>query len=265
MWQDALLSLAFDRPPASHEMDLVSDLPALERSGSSQADLSYTQAMNWLCHLTLGQLRSQKAAPLLSGARELFKAFDAMGASLSPHLSDRQRCSSIQDIHEHYSFELYRNFALSTLCRPILSRQVRQSLGEEESSRTLDKLQDALKRSVLAFIRLRSISNLATRSWAFVHNGLSSALLLAFMRHVVKDGEDTRGIQASLVQSLTEEDEDSGQFSDAHKKALKALQTLQKLPDEGAAMDFTANPPAEQRPPDGLYPPQETAFDFQDP
>ncbi|KAK4155076.1 hypothetical protein C8A00DRAFT_42229 [Chaetomidium leptoderma] len=265
VWQDALLSLAFDRPPASQEMDIESDIPALEPSGSSPADVSYRQAMNWLCHLTLRHLRSQKEAPLLSGTHELFKAFDALDASLSPHLNDRRRCSSIQDIHEHHSFELHRNFALSTLCRPILSRQVRQSLGEEESSRTLDRFQDALKRSVLAFVHLRSISNLATRSWAFIHNGLSSALLLAFMRHVGRDGEDTREIQALLVQSLTEKDEDNGQFSDAHKKALKALQTLQKLPGEGAAMDSTVDPPTEQRPPNGLYPLQENVFDFQDP
>lgn len=163
VWQDALLSLAFDRLPASQEMDIESDLPVLGRSGSSQACLSYRQAMNWLCHLTIQQLRLQKEAPLQSGTSELLRAFDALDASLSPHLSDRRNGSTILDIQEHYSFELRRNFALSTLCRPILSRQARQSLGEE-FARMLGKFQDALKRSVLAFVRLRSISNLAMRS-----------------------------------------------------------------------------------------------------
>jgi hypothetical protein len=128
-----------------------------------------------------------------------------------------------------------------------------------------------LKKSVLAFVRLRSTTNLATRSWAFVHNGLSSALLLAFMRHsgVVRDGEDTRGIQALLVQSLTEKgNEDSAagpsQFSDAHRKALMALQTLQRLPDESAA-DRPPSFAMDQGPPNGLVPPpQGTVFDFQD-
>lgn len=246
-------------------MDLESDLPVLDSSGSFQAGVDYRQAMNWLCHLTLKQQRLRKDAPLMPGTtHNMFAAFDMLDASLLPHLKNRQNCYSIQHIQEHYSLELHRNFTLSTLCRPILSRQVRQSLGEREASVVLAKFQNALKRSVLAFVRLRSISSHATRSWAFVHNGLSSALLLAFTTRHVQDGEDTREIQAQLVQSLTEGNEDIGQFSVAHKKALKALKALQRVPSDGAVME-SANLVSEQGHLNGAYPFQETVADFQDP
>ncbi|EEU36226.1 uncharacterized protein NECHADRAFT_52825 [Fusarium vanettenii 77-13-4] len=204
-------------------MDLTSDLLPL----GQEVTLNYRQAMNWLCHLTLTHTRSRDQSCPLSNVGKLIDSFDALKDSLSPHLRDRQRCSSIQDIQEHYSLELHRHFTLSTLCRPVLSRQVRQSLGTDDSAIWLSRFQSALKKSVFAFVRLRSLSNLATRSWAFVHNGLSSALLLAFTRHL--DNSEAFGeIQAQLVKSLSEGDEDAGRFSAAHRKALKALKVLQE-------------------------------------
>ncbi|RSL82663.1 hypothetical protein CEP52_016905 [Fusarium oligoseptatum] len=264
VWQDALLSLAFDRPPASHEMDLTSDLPALGQTGSSHVALSYRQAMNWLCHLTPLHTRTRdESSPLLTTS-QLLNDFDALESSLSPHLKYRRHCSSIQDIQEHYSLELHRNFTLSTLCRPILSRQIRISLGTNDAATWLNRFQNALKRSVLAFVRLRALSNLATRSWAFVHNGLSSALLLAFTRHL-NDSEDFAEIQDHLVKSLAEGGEDAGRFSTAHKKALKALKVLQEV-EMGR---ITSGGQTGQEPAPncagGDMTSQEGIFDFQDP
>jgi hypothetical protein len=51
--------------------------------------------------------------------------------------------------------------------------------------------------------------------------------LLAFTRHL-DDSEDFGEIQAQLVKSLSEVDEDAGRFSTAHRKALKALKVLQE-------------------------------------
>ncbi|KAI1037577.1 hypothetical protein LB505_011477 [Fusarium chuoi] len=66
----------------------------------------------------------------------------------------------------------------------------------------LNRFQGALKRSVRAFIKLRSISNLATRSWAFVHNGLASALLLSFIRQGSDaQDQDSQEILAELVKT----------------------------------------------------------------
>ncbi|KAG5750161.1 hypothetical protein H9Q69_010189 [Fusarium xylarioides] len=103
VWQDALLSLAFDRPPASHEMDLESDLPALISLDPSSQPIDYRQAMNWLCHLSFRHLpRLPQTEPVRNYSR-LFHDFDCYESSLAPHLQALQRSTSIQELHEHYS------------------------------------------------------------------------------------------------------------------------------------------------------------------
>ncbi|KAF4450354.1 Protein RDR1 [Fusarium austroafricanum] len=94
-------------PPASQEMDLESDLPAL-----TSQPLDYHLAMNWICHLMLQHLpRSPDTAPLRNYSN-VFQDFDHYEASLAPHLQDRQRCSSILELQEHYSLALHRKFGL---------------------------------------------------------------------------------------------------------------------------------------------------------
>ncbi|KAF5649049.1 uncharacterized protein FTJAE_1045 [Fusarium tjaetaba] len=217
------------RPPASHEMDLVSDLPALVSLDPTSQRLNYRQAMNWLCHLSFRHLpRLPQTEPVRNYGR-LFHDFDDYESSLARHLQDSQSSTSIQELQEHYSLIVHRYFLLSTLCRPVLSSQNKGKFSEEESSVILNHFQGALKRSVSAFIKLRSISNLATRSWAFVHNGLASALLLSFIRQGSDaQDQDSQEILAELVKTLTERSDDVGQFSAAHKKALRAIQALQR-------------------------------------
>ncbi|EWZ84891.1 hypothetical protein FOCG_08055 [Fusarium oxysporum f. sp. radicis-lycopersici 26381] len=229
VWQDALLSLAFDRPPASHEMNLESGLPALISLDPSSQPLDYRQAMNWLCHLSFRHLPRLPQTEPVRNYSLLFHDFDLYESSLASHLQDLQRCTSIQELQEHYSLIVHRYFLLSTLCRPILSSQNKGKFSEEECSMILNRFQGALKRSVCAFIKLRSISNLATRSWAFVHNGLASALLLSFIRQGSDaQVQDSQEILAELIKTLTERSDDVGQFSAAHKKALRAIQALQR-------------------------------------
>ncbi|KAF5638039.1 hypothetical protein F52700_4743 [Fusarium sp. NRRL 52700] len=227
VWQDALLSLAFDRPPASHEMDLEPDLPALVSTNPSSQPLDYRQAMNWLCHLSFKHLPSLPQTEPFRNYSRLFHDFDLYESSLAPHLQDLQRSISIQELQQHYSLIVHRYFLLSALCRPVLSSQTKEKFSEEEYSMILNRFQGALKQSVRAFIKLGSISNLATRSWAFVHNGLASALLLSFIRQGSDaQDQDSQEILAELVKTLTERSDDVGQFSAAHKKALRAIQAI---------------------------------------
>ncbi|ROW17853.1 hypothetical protein VPNG_00803 [Cytospora leucostoma] len=175
----------------------------------------------------------------------LFDDMDNLERALGGHLRGREACHSIQAVKEFYSLELHRNFIVSTLCRPILSKDGQQNLIQTQVDIVLGRLQLALKRSVKAFIRLRAVTCLATRSWAFVHNGLTSALLLSFMKET-RNEEDSRQIQDELIRSLTEGDADSPasesesasrgmlatQMTNAHKKSLKALKSLRKSSDE---------------------------------
>lgn len=231
-------------------MDSVDDLPALSPpSCNTKLGLNYGQAMDWLCHLTLRHWNEaasyQPGSLTMERLTNLFNDMDNLERALGGHLRSREACHSIQAVKEFYSLELHRNFIISTLCRPILSKDGQQSLTQTQVDMVLGRLQLALKRSVKAFIRLRAVTCLATRSWAFVHNGLTSALLLSFMKET-RNEDDSRQIQDELIKSLTEGDVDfpasdsesaSGgifatQMTNAHKKSLKALKLLRKFSDE---------------------------------
>lgn len=172
-----------------------------------------------------------------------FGDMDALENALQDHLRGQEACHSIQAIQELYSLELHRNFLISTFCRPILSRDGHQSLSSAQVDWILERLQRALKCSVNAFTRLRSLSSHATRSWAFVHNGLTSALLLSFMKET-RNEDESRKIQDELIKSLTEGDGNlasesssgattfASQMTNAHRKSLKALRSLKRVSEE---------------------------------
>lgn len=250
VWQDVLLSLAFDRSPTSYEMDHHTDLPAVGTSEGT-GGLTYRQAMNWLCHVTLRYL-SSRASREIAAILQFFQDIDLIDASLAPHLRDRGKSYSVQAMQEHCSFELHKNFSLSTLCRPFVSSKTRPTIDETTSNMLLERFQASLKRSAWAFIRLRRIMGYARRSWAFVHNGLASALLLSFMKET-RNTSETRQIQSRLIESLMEGEQDAAsesgltnvdQLSDTHRKALRALQSLKRLAED----DSIAKMPDENGP-----------------
>ena len=240
VWQDAQLSLAFARAPSSQEFDLESDLPKLRGSASFEAALTYQQAMNWLCHLSLRYSTARLAPVDMTTYSEIFQHFDILQDSLMAHLQNRKACRSVQDVQQYYSFEINMNFGLSSLCRSVLSSSARSILSETDIRMVRGKVQDALERTVTAFVRLHSITSYSTRFWAFVHNGVSSALLLSIVEDF-RGTSNTANIQAELLNSFSRENgsttesgrEDSGRLSRAHAKTLRALQSLQKLSKDG--------------------------------
>lgn len=120
-------------------------------------------------------------------------------------------------------------------------------LTEADRSHVLAQFQESLRRSVRAYVRLRSITEHARRSWAFIHNGLTSILLLSLMRES-RHLPETRVLQDELIASLSEGGGDArpaaGPVPAAHlpatlQKALQALKTLRALTDR----DFDAQEP----------------------
>lgn len=72
------------------------------------------------------------------------------------------------------------------------------------------------------------------------------------------------------MRSLSAEDEDVGQFSEVHKKALKALRALQRADVDGpgeepGVLDFGLGVPSEQWPQQGEVYFEENGFDSQNP
>ena len=244
VWQDSLLALAFGRPPASHEMDLEDDLPLLGGS-LNHGGLTYLEAMNWLCHITLRHLSSYQKVP--NQPMSALNDIKSIEASLASHLIDPKKSTSILQMQEHHAFELHRHFVISTLCRPFVSSSGSLELSGSDRPIVLDQFQDSLRRSVRAYARLRSLAPHARRSWAFIHNGLTSILLLSLMKET-RCLPETRTLQDELIASLSEDDNPvpssdssiTGHLSDTLKKALRALRTLRTLTER----DINAQNPA---------------------
>lgn len=198
--------------------------------------------MSWLCHVTLPHLAPRSSSPVQPFP--VLNDIKYIESSLAPHLVDLRTCTSISQIQEHYAFELHRHFVISTLCRPFMSSRRSSDLTGNDRLHVLDQFQESLRRSVRAYVRLRSITEHARRSWAFIHNGLTSILLLSLMRET-RHLPETRLLQDELIASLSEGKSDSGPAAEpvsaGHlpatlQKALQALKTLRALTDRDANM-----------------------------
>lgn len=198
--------------------------------------------MSWLCHVTLPHLAPRASSPVQPFP--VLSDIKCIESSLAPHLVDLTACRSISQIQEHYAFELHRHFVISTLCRPFMSSRRSSDLMENDRLHVLGQFQESLRRSVRAYVRLRSITEHARRSWAFIHNGLTSILLLSLMRET-RHLPETRVLQDELIASLSEGKSDStstaepvsaGHLPATLQKALQALKTLRALTDRDANM-----------------------------
>ncbi|KAH6649036.1 hypothetical protein BKA67DRAFT_576609 [Truncatella angustata] len=238
VWQDTLLSLAFDRPPASYDFDFDEDLPSL-RSDAISGTVTYRQGMSWISHLGLRYLpRQHRRSPALSArSATVWQDLELIEANVLPHLKDAQLCSTIQEIQEYYSFRLHRNFFAATVCRHLVSPNGAMELGSDDQLSIVSKVQDALRHGAQAYLDLRSLSTYARHSWAFIHNGLASVLLLSLLPDTRCTAE-TKRLQDDFINGLkasTSSDCDLmpiSYLSVTLRKALKALVSLQKLADQ---------------------------------
>lgn len=193
--------------------------------------------MGWLCHVTLPYLNSRLNSSIQPIS--ILNDIKSIESSVAPHLVDLKTSTSISHIQEHYAFELHRHFVISTLFRPFMSSKGSLNLTEDDRLLVLGQFQDSLRRSVRAYVRLRVIAGHARRSWAFIHNGLTSILLLSLMRET-RQLPETRVLQDEVIASLSEGENDSsstadplfaGNLSGPLQKALQALKTLRALAD----------------------------------
>ncbi|KAH7144165.1 c6 zinc finger domain-containing protein [Dactylonectria estremocensis] len=247
VWQDSLLSLAFDRSPGSYDMDHKADLENLDPATNNEG-IGYRAAMNWLCHTSLQHLSHKSTVESTPDPKSLFHDIELIESALSEHLLDRSSCKSIRQVQEFYAFSLHKSFVVATLCRPFVSIIRPPSMESTENPSVLGHFQEALRRGAWAYVRLRHVADYARRSWASIHNGLSSVLLLSLMK-ATRNSADTRELQIELINSLVEADADSEsargpgstahQLSVTHKKALDALQRLKCLSDNDRNSEIT--------------------------
>lgn len=251
LWQDALLSLAFDRAPASYEFDFDEDLVPLT-SASSTGTMTYRQGMNWISHLSLRYLplRDRRKSPPSIDPSLVWQDLEMIEANILPHLGDIRQCNTILEIQEYHTFRLHRNFFAATVCRNLVSPSYTSALAPELRSFIVTRVQNALRQSAQAYLDIRSLSIYAMRSWAFIHSGVASVLLLSLIPDTRCDAE-TRRLQDEFIQELSDNGKSNANTHDTSlnflsatlKKALKALVDLRRLAEQESTRPATRQRP----------------------
>ncbi|KAA8570311.1 hypothetical protein EYC84_002614 [Monilinia fructicola] len=200
-WQDSLLSLCFDRIPVSRPITAAEDL---------RDNLSYTEAMHFLCDRTLRStsLWEYSESPNLAGILE-----DVSSVEQNP-------------IEKHWSEWGTASTQHSLRNRDSITRT-------STHSQLVEKCYKNLVECVRAFVQLHSMSIVASRSWSIIHNGLSSALLLGLLGGTARDPE-VRKLQGKILdifsggqEMATSVDyEANPELSPPHARAIAALRKV---------------------------------------
>ena len=195
--------------------------------------MSYNDAMFCLCNVMMriiDPLRLEHGGHATSDVKEV----EAILARTAPHLQFKDRCRTIQDRMEYNSFQIHTSFTISYICQAALRRA---DLDAHSAGVLKVKCKDTLIASVRAFLNLSTFSIVPLRTWSYVHNALSSALLLGLMGET-RTNPEVRSLQESLISALSGADAEievpgtprqkdgSSRFTNRHAKALEALQAM---------------------------------------
>ncbi|KAK1773875.1 hypothetical protein QBC45DRAFT_446546 [Copromyces sp. CBS 386.78] len=218
IWQDTFLSFTYDRPPVATSTILHNDVFGAHRHLSNkhgqQPQYSFTEAVFRVSLVILDWTREGTAtsqSPSVqfdtdkdrrySQIRSLLsfkRQFDLMLADSAPHLGDDSQCDTLQKHLERLGLQIHVASALCRMYRLCVDtlREDRQQQGqqgqqqggchdhdeggqdvEEEKQLTSEYAMHATE-AVEGFLDMYQLSPIVCRSWPFVHNAVSSAVML---------------------------------------------------------------------------------------
>ncbi len=210
-------------------------------------EFSYANAMHVLCDRTLraisvGAYDSSPTFPTIlgtvAGIEDIYLKTDTSNIRLT---SIGRRC-------EICALKLHVSFVIAWLCRPALRQREVSESRTEVQLQLAEKCHTYLLECVRAFVGLHSLSILASRSWAVLHNGLSSALLLGLLG-ATRTNPEVRELQSEILdifkldpdseKSHGDDKDGNIELSRPHTRIISALR---KLYDEGQAASISSLP-----------------------
>ncbi|KAJ3499587.1 hypothetical protein NLG97_g207 [Lecanicillium saksenae] len=177
MWQDALVSLCFGRPPATIPADDALSLYAT--TSVSQVALSYSEGCYSL--FTIGNkisqalMRSRHANGRLSieEIRDFKTEIYQLESHLAPHIQDYSKCQHFDDYVQHNVYRVLSDSVILCLCRPAVLFQ-----SDEHRQELVDTVLGRCRSVLNTYLELLRLECPTRRSWVYVHAALSCALTL---------------------------------------------------------------------------------------
>lgn len=222
IWQDSILSIAFDRP---------SMILSIDRHSSTGAPTPPNSPYNvclhnvWLISLDMLQRRSPRlSSSALSYIAETHNKVEAVMHAATAHLQDVRNCKSLREQLEHWNLHMHASHVTSELCRPLLSRAPKDGA---EVSDLLATCLSSLRQAIIAFVNLQRITTYAKYSWGAAQRAVSSALLLCIIPQTRKTPQ-THELVRELITTLSQNYSDL-EPSEIPTPISRALTTLGKL------------------------------------
>jgi len=159
---------------------------------------------------------------------------------LCANIRSPEQCDTLQHHVQHLCFKLHSSFSIGTLLRPSLSPNRWENLAHDRKQEFAAQCIGSYIDSVEAFLDLHIVSVAASRSWAMLHNGLTSALVLAITGQTRRQ-PFVAELQSRLFETLSRypsETEQAGPFWGPHSRAISALKKI----DEHRRMETTEAP-----------------------
>ncbi|KAE8314728.1 fungal-specific transcription factor domain-containing protein [Aspergillus transmontanensis] len=150
----------------------------------------------------------------------------------APFLTDKARCTSVQDHLERLALGVHLGYGVCRLSRVYLSEM------EPHSPLYNGAAMDCMNRAMQAiesFLDLHRFSASVCRSWAFVHNAVSCAITLKGLGAPLVEGQRNPEVLVQRLIAVLEKEEKDSEWCDAdtnvryfgpYSRALKALREI---------------------------------------
>ncbi|KAL1963749.1 hypothetical protein VTN77DRAFT_7815 [Rasamsonia byssochlamydoides] len=255
VWQDALLSLCHDRPPAMSRNGWTPD-----ESLSTGMGLPYTAVMHRICRLSVTLMAAQDAGRQDYGhCIEALATVDDMYRRVLPHLQARENCQNLHQHLEHLALKMHICFFVSFICRPAI-KSTPMAADESHYELLRQRARESLVDAAKAFLDFQALSTVPLRTWSMIHTVLSSTLLLCIWEET-RNNAECRDLQQRVIEvfsaeeSMAKDDPASSSGSDnsqwLSERHIRALVSLRNAFSETSdAVNAVNDAQQAQRPPE---------------
>jgi hypothetical protein len=199
MWQESLLSITFDRAPASAAIFFTDSKALPYDSYMPDGTFSYAGCMYQVTKVGLELLQDRRkprsTGDMLQRMQQYEQELRHIMGNAAAHLKSSQHCQSLQEQLQHWALYLHTSYIMSEVCREAIKPKIPQT---ELATSMKQNCLDSLTNTVRAFLGLNRLTAFASHSWSALSRGLSSALVLGILGH----GEKNDEVHALLNQLL---------------------------------------------------------------
>lgn len=175
IWQDALMSLRYDRTPLTPKER--EDDPAAHLGSSLEP---YYDTISRFCRVTLNMLHQPKSwRHNPQNVSSKIEHLENLVATARDHLNPGYTNRTLQQKFQYHAVRFHSSMLIAELCRPCFSIIE----AENDNAHKIIRQQGVHYLSVVveSFLDLCTISNIPLRLWSLTQAGVSCALVLALI------------------------------------------------------------------------------------